>query len=115
MTQMQAEPKLHTQTKVRTVKKEEAPNIPSYYANSVDILVSVYDFVLTLGQMHPTGPDSVVIEQQARVIMSPQHLKTLTKVLADRVAQYESAYGPIPAAPNEPEQPSSRSRSALPA
>jgi hypothetical protein len=106
MTEGQAVPQGHTENKVTSMNKVESPSLQTYYANSIDILMSVYDFVITIGQMRASSPDSVLIEQQARVIMSPQHMKTFARLLADKVVQYEANFGVIPEIPPEPPQPS---------
>ena len=96
MTESQTSPPIHTESKVKSLSKVESESFQTYYANSIDILMSVYDFIITIGQMRASGPDSVVIEQQARVIMSPQHVKILAKLLAQKVVQYEATFGVIP-------------------
>jgi hypothetical protein len=87
------------------MERVDAPDIRTYYANSVDILFSVYDFALTLGQMRSRSLDSVLVEQQARLIMSPQHMKVLAKLLADKVATYEATFGTIPVQPSDQASP----------
>ena len=91
-----------TQAAVQTMEKVESPELTTYYANSVDILMSVFDLVLTFGQMKAVTLEHVVVEQQARVIMSPPHIKVLARLLNDKIANYEAAFGTIPEQPNVP-------------
>ncbi len=114
MTESQTIPQLHTESQVKSVSKVESQSMETYYTNSTDILMSVFDFVLTIGQMRASGPDSVVIEQQARVIMSPQHVKAFAKLLAEKVIQYEVTFGVIPEQPTALAPPSEQSPDAAP-
>lgn len=115
MTEGEAMERPRTRTKVTKVEKVEAPGILSYYANSVDILMSVYDFVLTIGQMRASGDDTVVVEQQARIIMSPQHLKAFARLLVQKVEEYETEVGIIPEVPAVRQQHAAQSSDAVPA
>jgi len=104
VTEGQITPSDRTVTEVTTATKVEAPTMQTYYCNSVDVLTSVYDFTLTIGQMRASSPEAIVIEQQARVIMSPQHMKVLAKLLTEKVAVYEESIAPIPVMPVLPPQ-----------
>ena len=65
------------------------------YANSVQIRVSVWDFLLQFGVMTQTAPDLVQITQFQGVYLSPQQAKALWNVLGQNIAHYESAFGEI--------------------
>jgi flagellar protein FlaG len=65
------------------------------YANSVQIRVSVWDFLLLFGTMTQTAADSVQIANFQGVYLSPQQAKALSNILAQNVAQYESTFGEI--------------------
>ena len=73
-------------------------NTPAYretYANSVQIRVSVWDFLLMFGTMSQTTPEAVQITNFQGVYLSPQQAKALWNVLGQNVAQYESTFGEI--------------------
>ena len=76
------------------------------YANSVQVRLSVWDFLLVFGRLDPNGsrgPEHVTIENFQGIYLSPQQAKALLNVLGQNVAQYEQAFGPIllePAAPD---------------
>ena len=89
------------QTEPQMMEKVDSPQLASYYANSTDILMSVYDLVLTFGQMRSATATKVVVEQQARISMSPQHMKVLTRLLNEKLSAYEATFGTIPEQPNE--------------
>lgn len=41
------------------------------------------------------------IEREAKIIMSPQHFKALTKIMVDHVKHYEDLFGVINLEPNQ--------------
>jgi hypothetical protein len=65
------------------------------YANSVQIRVSVWDFLLMFGTMSQSNPEAVQITNFQGVYLSPQQAKALCNVLGQNVAQYESTFGEI--------------------
>ena len=65
------------------------------YANSVQIRVSVWDFLLSFGTMSQTNPALVEISNFQGVYLSPQQAKALCNVLGQNVAQYENTFGEI--------------------
>ena len=50
------------------------------------------EFVLDFAFLQPNLPRAKV---RSRVILSPKHAKSLARVLAQRVADYEQRFGPI--------------------
>ena len=73
-------------------------NTPEYrenYANSVQIRVNLWDFLLLFGRVNQTAPDNVSIYNFQGVYVSPQQAKALLNVLQQNVKQYESAFGEI--------------------
>lgn len=73
-------------------------NLPEYregYANSVQIRVNLWDFLLLFGLVNQTSPESVNIHNFQGVYLSPQQAKALLNVLQQNVSQYESAFGEI--------------------
>lgn len=73
-------------------------NTPDYregYANSVQIRVNLWDFLLLFGRVNQTAPDNVAIHNFQGVYVSPQQAKALLNVLQQNVTQYESAFGEI--------------------
>jgi hypothetical protein len=73
-------------------------NAPEYregYANSVQIRVNLWDFLLLFGVVNQTSPDTVNIHNFQGVYLSPQQAKALLNVLQQNVTQYENAFGEI--------------------
>jgi flagellar protein FlaG len=65
------------------------------YANSVQIRVNLWDFLLLFGVINQTSPENVNIHNFQGVYLSPQQAKALLNVLQQNVSQYESAFGEI--------------------
>jgi len=65
------------------------------YANSVQIRVSVWDFLLSFGTMAQSNPNALQITNFQGIYLSPQQAKALWNVMGQNVAQYESTFGEI--------------------
>ena len=65
------------------------------YANSVQIRVNLWDFLLLFGRVSQTAQDAVAIQNFQGIYVSPQQAKALLNVLQQNVTQYESAFGEI--------------------
>src|SRR6202789_1291205 len=63
------------------------------YANSVQVRVSVWDFLLVFGLASSETPEQVNIRNHQRIFLSPQQAKALWNVLGQNVAQYEISQG----------------------
>jgi flagellar protein FlaG len=72
------------------------------YANSVQVRVNLWDFLLLFGRVNQTAPDSVSIQNFQGIYVSPQQAKALLNVLQQNVTQYESAFGEIRLEPQTP-------------
>ncbi|MEJ5369301.1 MAG: DUF3467 domain-containing protein [Bryobacteraceae bacterium] len=77
------------------VQIENGPDYRENYCNSVQVRMSLWDFLLTFGLMRQTGPESVVIQNFQGIYLSPQQAKALLNVLLTHVQQYEAAFGEI--------------------
>lgn len=73
----------------------QAPDYRETYANSVQVRVSVWDFLLVFGLAGSESPDSVTIRNHQAVFLSPQQAKALHTVLGQNLAQYEQAFGTL--------------------
>lgn len=65
------------------------------YSNSVQIRLSVWDFLLVFGTLEQTAADHVNIRNFQGVYLSPQQAKALHNILSHNLAQYEQNFGPI--------------------
>jgi flagellar protein FlaG len=73
-------------------------NTPEYregYANSVQVRVSVWDFLLIFGRLQQQTPSEVEIHHFQGIYLSPQQAKALLRILEQNVVQYEKAFGEI--------------------
>ena len=68
------------------------------YVNDTQIQISPWDFRFLLGVIVSTPDDrsSVRIQQVGEVRMSPQHAKTVARVLLQQIQNYEEHVGQIP-------------------
>jgi flagellar protein FlaG len=65
------------------------------YANSVQVRVSVWDFLLVFGLASSDSPEQVTIRNHQAIYLSPQQAKALWNVLGQNIAQYEQAFGAL--------------------
>ena len=73
-------------------------NTPDYrdsYANSVQIRVSVWDFLLVFGRLQPQSAEQVEVHNFQGIYLSPQQAKALHAILQQNIVQYENAFGEI--------------------
>ena len=72
------------------------------YSNSVQIRVSVWDFLLLFGTMTQPAQNLVEIHNFQGIYLIPQQAKALRNVLGQNVDQYEQAFGEIKLDPRSP-------------
>lgn len=80
-------------------------NTPEYrenYANSVQVRVNLWDFLLLFGRVNQSTPENVSIHNFQAIYVSPQQAKALLNVLQQNVQQYETAFGEIQLEPQTP-------------
>ena len=65
------------------------------YANSVQVRLSVWDFMLIFGTLGNQTPDEISVENFQGIYLSPQQAKALQNILNHNVTQYEQTFGPI--------------------
>ena len=73
-----------------------------FYANSVQVRVNLWDFLLLFGRINQTAADSLSIQNFTGIYVSPQQAKALLNVLQQNVTQYEAAFGEIRLEPQTP-------------
>jgi len=71
------------------------PDFRESYANSVQIHVSVWDFLLTFGRLQAQTPELVEVANFQNIYLSPQQAKALLMILQQNVENYEKAFGAI--------------------
>ena len=70
------------------------------YANSVQVRVSVWDFLLVFGRLQPVSPQEVEVQNFQGVYLSPQQAKALLNILTQNISQYEATFGEIKLEPH---------------
>lgn len=70
------------------------------YANMALISHSGAEFVVDFTRMLPGMPKAVV---QARIILTPQHTKSLLKALEENIKRFEDRFGEIKTGPDKHE------------
>lgn len=73
-------------------------NTPDYregYSNSVQVRVSVWDFMLVFGRLQPQTATEVEVQNFQAIYLSPQQAKALVTILQQNVIQYEKTFGDI--------------------
>ena len=71
------------------------PEYRDGYANSVQVRISFWDFLLVFGTLEQQTRDAVTIDNFQGVYLSPQQAKALFNVLGANLQQYEAAFGAI--------------------
>lgn len=74
------------------------------YANSVQMRVNLWDFLLLFGTIAQNAPDSVTINNFQGVYLSPQQAKALANLMNQNISQYEAAFGEIRLEPVSPDR-----------
>jgi hypothetical protein len=87
------------------IKIVNADDYRDGYSNSVQVRVSVWDFLLIFGRLHPQTTDQVEIQNFQGVYLSPQQAKALLSVLEQNIVQYEKTFGEIKLDPNMTQSP----------
>lgn len=83
----------------------DSPEYRDLYANSVQVRMSVWDFMLVFGTIQGQSPNEVAIKNLAGIYLSPQQAKALFGVLGQNLQQYEQAFGEIQLEPLQAGQP----------
>ena len=71
------------------------PEYREAYANSVQVRVNLWDFLLLFGRINQTSPDEVMIHNFQAIYLSPQQAKALSNILKQNIDQYEKTFGEI--------------------
>ena len=77
------------------IKFVQTPEYRETYANSVQIRVNVWDFLLVFGTMQQTSETQMELRNFQGIFLSPQQAKALSNVLQQNLQQYEKTFGEI--------------------
>ena len=82
------------------IQLERSADYRENYANSVQVRVTLWDFLLSFGMVNQTAADQVSIQNFQGIYVSPQQAKALLNILQQNISQYESAFGEIKLEPH---------------
>jgi flagellar protein FlaG len=77
------------------IKLTHSEDFRENYSNSIQVRVSVWDFLLTFGTLQEQTPELVHIRNFQNIYLSPQQAKALLAILQHHVQGYEQAFGEI--------------------
>ena len=92
----------HPQPKISLNQSEDYREI---YSNSVQVRVSVWDFLLVFGLVHQETAEQVNVNNTLGVYLSPQQAKALWNVLGQNLANCEQTFGALALEPQPPKGP----------
>ena len=84
-----------TQPDNTTITLDKTADYRDSYANSVQVRLSVWDFMLVFGTMDQQTREAVSIQNFQGIYLSPQQAKALHNVLSHNLTQYEQTFGHI--------------------
>ena len=90
------QPNQPSQSEGPRIQLTRTPDYRDSYSNSVQVRLSVWDFLLVFGRLGAQQtPDQVEIENFQGIYLSPQQAKALLNVLGHNLAQYEQTFGTL--------------------
>jgi hypothetical protein len=87
-----SQPKTTPDPKVNLIT---TPDYRDGYANSVQVRMSVWDFLLVFGTMSQERADELNVKNFQGIYLSPQQAKALYTILGNNLEQYEQTFGTI--------------------
>lgn len=76
---------------------------PGVYSNLMMISHRKEEFILDFLFVQPQrGPQGQIANLRSRVVTSPEHMKRIVRAMAENIARYEAAFGPIEEATDLP-------------
>ncbi len=74
---------------------------PTYYSNTIEVVGSLWDVRLRIGEIVNADDSQLVMREKAKVFLSPQHAVVLAEILEKNIKRYEELFGPIPRRPGK--------------
>ena len=92
--------------KANDLRPEVMVGVPAFYSDVVEVFHNYNGFRLTFGTLQSKGLDGPrrVIEARVAVGMSPEHAKSLCRVLEGQLRLYEERFGPVRSEPEKPKK-----------
>lgn len=83
----------------RTTNVTRTPDYREFYANSVNLRVSNWDFFFEFGKISTITDKEIDVSAEAGVYLSPQQTKALLAILTEHLSRYERNFGEIAVQP----------------
>ena len=77
------------------LERERAPEFRSFYTNNAQVITTYFDIGILFGELLDANEQRVLIKDQALVKMSPEHAKSLNRVLTEQLEIYKNRFGAI--------------------
>ena len=84
-----------TQPDNTTITLNKTDDYRDSYANSVQVRLSVWDFLLVFGTLNQQTREAVSIQNFQGIYLSPQQAKAFWNILGQNLAQYQQTFGNI--------------------
>ena len=78
-----------------TLRVTRSENYREEYASSVQVRMSVWDFLLVFGRLTQDSAEQIDIHNLQAIYISPQQAKALWNVLGHNLQQYEQTFGAL--------------------
>jgi hypothetical protein len=91
----------HQQQKPELVKpelsleRERGADFRLIYSNNAQVITAYFDVSILFGEVLEANQTRVSIRDQVLIRMSPEHAKSLNRLLTEQIAQYEERFGSI--------------------
>lgn len=79
----------------RQVEVKRADPYVSTYVNSAQVQMNFFDFRINFGEIVEISEEKLSIVNKVTIIMTPEHAKLLSNILALNVKRYEEEMGTI--------------------
>lgn len=74
---------------------EKSSEFRSFYVNWLNGAFSPFDINLAIGQSRATGPNSLEVDHEANIVMSPLEAKVAVAMLSGLIQAYENNFGEV--------------------
>lgn len=64
-------------------------DVPTFYANNTNIMITPYDLKLTFGQIIDSSDKSITVAPQTIVMMSVKHARAVRDLLVSQLDKYD--------------------------
>jgi hypothetical protein len=77
------------------LERERPSEFRTFYTNNAQVITTYFDIGILFGELLDANEQRILIKDLALVKMSPEHAKSLNRVLTQQLEIYENRFGPI--------------------